>query len=187
MSLNIPAGYYEFAHTHRVSTSLRTAVCTIGMQYFGSDYATDVAVAADAWGTTIVDSMADVWAYTRFTSRDATGVITDLSMGVSGGTAHTAATPNVAFLFKKTTSLGGRKQRGRMYLPGVSEQDVDEMGIVVESKLTELASNMGSWIAAVEAAHFGPTLLHNGTTAPTSLSGIVIESLAATQRRRMRK
>lgn len=187
MPLNIPATYYEAAFTHEQAGLLRPAVVTMGLHYLGSDITTDFNTIATRWGGSVVASMADTWVYVEARIRDAVGNVITLAENVAGGTAHTPATPNVAFLVRKITALGGRKQHGRMYLPGVSEQDVDNVGTVIASKITEITSNINGFLATASAANFFWTLLHNGTTAPTPITSYQVETTAATQRRRMRK
>lgn len=194
MTLNIPAGYFELAFHHHASGSTRDAVCTLGVHYTGADIVTDFNTVATAWGTTMVAEMADAWTYDFATIRDQLGHVATHAAGVAGGTAHSAATVNTAFLFKKTTGLGGRKNHGRMYLPGVSEQDVDVLGIVAGSKITALTTAFGNFISALIGAHMSVQLLHNGPTAdpslgpaPTTVTDMTVEDTAATQRRRMRK
>lgn len=187
MTLNIPAGYYEASFTHQISTSLRTAVCTHGFIYTGSDFNGNAGGLRLAWESNMMPSMSDSWKFIGFRLRDAAGTVYERTLSVSGGTAHTPATPQVSFLLKKQTLLAGRKYRGRMYVPGVSEQDVDALGVVVGSKITELEAAFAGFIAAAATNEFEPVILHNGVTAPTLVSDYVWETLCATQRRRLRK
>lgn len=188
MPLNIPNGWYEASMEHHLTGSLRPAIVTLGLGYLGGTLEDDAQEIADLWAVTLVQSMADVWSYTNFKLRDADGTIYERAESTGGATAHTAATPNVAFLFHKQTGNGGRAERGRWYLPGVSEQDVDAVGVVVGSKLTELAANLGNYLDGLTTNHFAPFLLHNDPLRPPSaITQIAISPLAATQRRRMRK
>lgn len=195
--LNIPANYYEAAFVHGLTGSLRQAVVTLGLHYSGSTFTTDANNLIDNWSTNMVTSMADVWTYEKGTMRNAIGTVIDRAEGVVGGTAHTPATPNVTFLLIKSTGQPGRFNRGRMYLPGVSEQDVDAVGNVAGSKITELANNVALFQTAMGVYHFEPYILHRdrstdgGVTftsmAPTLVTGISVALMAATQRRRMRR
>lgn len=187
MPLNIPPTYYEIAFTHVPATSTRPAVVTLGVHYLGSDVHSDFNTVAGAWASSVLHSIADSWSFTQATIRDAVGNVQTNVASVSGGTSHAPATPNIAFLCHKITALGGRRNHGRMYLPGVSEQDVDGVGNVVGSKITELTSNMNAFLASMATANFFWTLLHNGAVAPTPITSYQWETLAATQRRRMRK
>lgn len=191
MPLFIPAGYYEVAYEMSLQGSTHTSVCTQGLQYTGADFPTDVPAVATAWADNMMNPMADVWSFTGCRVRDASGTVFDEPQSTQGATAHTPTTPNVTFLLKKVTGLGGRKNRGRMYYPGCSEQDVDGVGTVIGSKITEINGQIGGWIGALALANFSPVILHNVTAtdptpAPTLMSTMFTETLAATQRRRMR-
>jgi hypothetical protein len=191
MTLYIPATYYEVAFTHTLQGSIHPAVCTLGLFYFGTDFDNDSNGADAAWLADIMPSMADVWACTEISWRVQAGTVKQVFPSTQGGTAHTATTPNVTFLLRKSTGVPGRKNRGRIYLPGVSEQDVDATGVVVGSKITEINTGLGALVGDLAAANFTPYLLHNitvadPTPAPTLISTITCEPLAATQRRRMR-
>lgn len=188
MPLVIPADYFECAMTHQLDGSLRPAVCTIGVWYVGADLNGDFAELADIWALTLVQSMADVWTYTNFTARDATGTVYVRGESTEGGTAHTPATSNTAFLIRKRTLFGGRANQGRWYVPGVSEQDVDGAGVLAGSKITELEANIENWVVGCVSHNFFPVILHNtNTIIPTAIDTFHVESLVATQRRRMRK
>jgi hypothetical protein len=187
MTLNIPANYYEAAFEHSLAGSTRPAVCTIGLHYTGGAFSTDIGFVALAWAQHVMLSVQDSWTFTDFRARDALGSVANLAQAVTGGTSHTGTTPNVAFLMKKLTGLGGRANHGRLYLPGVSEQDVDVDGTVAGSKLTELTTNFGAFATDCAAKSFFLVILHNGTAAPTPMTQFLWEGTAATQRRRLRK
>lgn len=186
MTLVIPAGYCEVAFHHKPVGSLREAVCTLGLGYGGTDLATDAIAVQNAWANRVTPSMADNWKYTQFTARIQAGTVYDASFLVGGTTSHPPTTPNVAFLIKKVTGAPGRKNRGRMYLPGVSEQDVDSLGVVVGSKITEIDAGLVQFQADILTAGFQLALLHNDATPVTGINSLKTQALCATQRRRLR-
>lgn len=192
MPLQIPNGYSEVAFFHSLTGSLHASVCTIGVNYTGSDFNNEANGLASAWGETIMQSMADVWTYTKATFRSQAGVTKERNTGFPGGTAHTPTTPNTTFLIRKITGLPGRRERGRMYLPGCSEQDLDGTGVVAPSKATEIAGHLTELIEAATDLHFAFVLFHNvedletESEAPTTIQELVVDGRAATQRRRMR-
>lgn len=191
MPLVIPAGYYEAGYRFSLSGSLHVSVVTEGWLYTGADIATDVPALADAFGLNMLSPIANVWQFLGMTLRDATGTLYDEPRNVQGGDAGAAMPPNVTYLLKKTTGVGGRKNRGRMYLPGVTEAAVDAVGNVLAAKQDEINSQIGGWIGAAAAANFSPYLLHNTpkvgvAPAPTLVSLVKTEPLIATQRNRLR-
>lgn len=193
----IPEGFFEVAFTHALTGSLRRAVCTLGVQYTGSDFGAESNELLDGWATTFVASMADVWTYVEGKMRNQIGTVKTRAETTVGGTSHTPTSPNVTFLLHKDTGLPGRFNRGRLYLPGVSEQDVDAVGTVAGSKITELELARGNFETIMTANHFTPVILHRdfstdgGVTFthrdPTTIVGMRFDPLAATQRRRMRR
>lgn len=187
MPLNIPNNYYQCSMTHQCTGSLRPAIVTFGVLYTGSNFVADIGSLGNAWAPTVMGSMADVWKYTNFEARNALGSVFIQPHSTPGGTAHTPTTPQVTFLVKKETGLGGRRNHGRMYIPGVSEQDVDAVGVVAATKVTELVNGFQAWVTNVVASHFTLQLLHNGAFVPTPVTSLTIQQLAATQRRRLRK
>ncbi len=60
-----------------------------------------------------------------------------------------APPPNVAVLVKKQTGFGGRKNRGRIYLPwSVSESDIDEVGNISAAGLNTVTTALAAFKAA---------------------------------------
>src|SRR4029453_202822 len=55
-------------------------------------------------------------------------VFTSTSAAAGGTVGGGSVPPNSAYLLKKTTALGGRKHRGRSYIPGVPREWVDGAG-----------------------------------------------------------
>ncbi len=118
----------------------------------------------------------------------------DAGVATTAGTSGGSALPNnCATLLKKSTALGGRRNRGRMYVPCPLEGDVDPAGIVAPSAIT-------AWNTACAvllpggATHtaFGflgdPVVLHEtGSQTPAVVTDLSCMPKIATQRRRMRR
>jgi hypothetical protein len=99
-------------------------------------------------------------------------------------------------LIHKRTSRGGRRGRGRMYIPWASPtSDIGETGVVTSTRVTAAQSAINAWRTAVIAAAGPIVLLHRpstpGTTHPSTpgppdeVSSLVVDPLVATQRRRL--
>lgn len=192
MPVTIPTGYYLMVAKWTLSGSLRTAVSTIGLNYTGADFGADAVAQADAFSTHMNQPVNDSWKLEEISYHDAVGQVLAVGPYGQGGASHPPATPNVAFLLRKRTGAGGRANRGRMYMPGVSEQDVDGVGKVVPSKLTEWANALQAWGIERNTLHFRPYVLHSpnklGITPPPTLITIIgCDDVVATQRRRLRK
>lgn len=187
MPLNIPTGYYEVSMHHSLTGSLRLGVVTCGFQYTGSAFGADSDELADLWASQVMPELNNQWHYFLCRFRDATGTVKERSETTAGSATAAPTTPNVAFLAQKLTGLGGRKNRGRMYIPGVSEDNVDGVGNVTSGKVASLDAALGVYVADAASFHFTPVILHNSLTAPTPFTGFSVSGLAATQRRRLRK
>jgi hypothetical protein len=101
-----------------------------------------------------------------------------------------AAAPNTSWLIRKITALGGHAGRGRMYLPGVPEEDIDDNGNIVSASREALEGDVGSMMAALVLANLDPVLLHaegSPISTPTLITGWSVDTRVATQRRRLRR
>lgn len=99
----------------------------------------------------------------------------------------------VCVLVRKNTGQPGRKNRGRMYLPGISEDGVDPLGTVIEGYRNGWQSVITSFFSATLAADFIPVIFHNIDSlpagpddGPTDITSLTVEPRVATQRRRNR-
>lgn len=122
-----------------------------------------------------------------------TGEVVPTATGTAliGGVTTEALPPQVAYLAR----LGGVSDRGvrngRMYLPGVRKDEVDDRGDVSGTVVTTVQTAVTAFISGVLAAAGGPLLIvHNpsgGTVTTTEVLGSVVETPTATQRRRLKR
>jgi hypothetical protein len=120
----------------------------------------------------------------------ATGPVTgtDTRSPLTGANTGGGAAPNLAYLIRKTTDQGGRAGRGRMYLPGVEETDVDAGGNFVGGILATAATVFGDMINDFSTNDVPLRLLHNNPAlTPGVVTGLAFQTRAATQRRRLRR
>jgi hypothetical protein len=103
---------------------------------------------------------------------------------------------SVAVLARKVTLTGGRRGRGRIYFPWILPHDkVDDVGQIDPTFKVTLQNMANDWMVLLSSARGGVqatpmVLLHNSegsTTAPgpSAVTGLVIQSLIGTQRRRL--
>jgi hypothetical protein len=123
---------------------------------------------------------------------DGTGdLVYVLTTTVNGGASITnALPPNCAVLIHKSTARGGRRGRGRMYLPWtVLEANVDEVGVLTSTVITSHNAAVSSWQAALSSGGNPLVLLHapgkTATPAPDPVTSMSCDRLIATQRRRL--
>lgn len=116
----------------------------------------------------------------------------------NGLDANTFVPPNVAFLFKKTTGVGGRKSRGRMYLPfALATSDVSENGTIAGAAvsggttqstafLTQLATDTTQMVIVNKTFDTsGPKPFVTAITIGPTVLTFAAEATVATQRRRL--
>lgn len=120
---------------------------------------------------------------------NATGESALVSTGQNSG-GGTAGTPNTAVLVHKNTPLGGRAGRGRMYLPSIQEDQVGPSGIIAPAVVAALQSDMDTFQSELVAVDLDCVVLHNAGSpleTPTPITTFTVQSIAATQRRRLRR
>lgn len=105
------------------------------------------------------------------------------------GTQSTHSLPrNCAILVKKLTGRIGRKYRGRAFIPPmmVGEGDVDHNGIISSGVVASYQGFFNSAIGTMVTDGYQAVLLHSDASHPTDVTAMTVESLIATQRRRLR-
>lgn len=106
-----------------------------------------------------------------------------------GAFTGTALPQNVACLIEKLSLAVGRRNRGRIYMPGVlgASGNVDANGSIQSSRLSQLQTVCTTWLGALTSASHHMVILHSsGTPTPTSVSSLSVDPVVATQRRRLR-
>lgn len=119
------------------------------------------------------------------------GFITAIEdVGVSGtaGPAGSIAVINTAVLITKTTPLGGRKNKGRMYCPPTepAESGISAAGQMSDTDRGNIQARWNNTMAYLEAEELPMCLFHSDGSAPTVVTGLTVQSTVATQRRRLR-
>lgn len=109
--------------------------------------------------------------------------------GATGGTSSEKLPQNCALLVTKQTSLGGRRGKGRCFLPGVlNEAGVDAVGQLTEADRAAWQLNCNEWRSALEDVDLPMVVLHENppALAPTPVISLVVDPVISTQRRRLR-
>lgn len=105
--------------------------------------------------------------------------------------AGVGAAPNTTYLVGKNTDAGGRSGRGRMFLPGVPEVNVNEAGVVSPAAVTALQTKVSAFLTALLTNDTPMVLLHGGPSAPITtpldVTSLSVSNVVATQRRRLRR
>lgn len=191
----LPPGFVSIWTRWRIATMTRSAFTAVSYEIAAPPFTQanadtllpDVAAAID----NIVASGATCDGGFALVGSDGGSIRYDVTLGtpVVGDRAGGVAPPQVAMLITKNTGLGGRRNRGRMFIPFPSEADIEANGRVESSALTVLQGVA----TALEATANGGVGRNNGDlvllhdrapTTPTTIVGLVASPLAATQRKR---
>lgn len=122
------------------------------------------------------------------------------TIDAGGSTASDKLPQNSALLISKRTNLGGRRGRGRMFVPGVlGEAAVGETGVITSGVVADLQDKADDFLdqcttgglAALPVPlyleHFPSTVSPGSEPPPTLVTSLVVDSLISTQRGRLRR
>lgn len=196
MAVTVPTGFGQASLIFNVTGRPQNVVTTIGFEVGGGTPAEQAELIRAAWGGTGKlfkgDTMKVGWTFVGVAVSIA-GIGPDPVLAQSfipevGSQAGEALPSNCAFLVRKTTARGGRKGRGRMYLPPtrVGEESVSITGVHLASTITATNSGLAASLAAMDTAGVPAMLLHEDGSAPDAITSLTLQSVIATQRRRMR-
>jgi hypothetical protein len=98
--------------------------------------------------------------------------------------------PNCAALITKFTSRGGRRGKGRMYLPwALGETQVDERGALLSARVTQITNACTTFLNNLSTNSVPMVLLHGpGKSVPGSpnpVTALQCDAIVSTQRRRL--
>jgi hypothetical protein len=98
-------------------------------------------------------------------------------------------------LVRKNTALGGRKNRGRVYVPAgvLPEVGSNQAGFIDVADVAAWQGRWDDWFDAIVAADYNPYLYHQYDPdlgelpeVPTAITAFAVQPQIATQRLRMR-
>lgn len=114
---------------------------------------------------------------------------------ITGSLSTASSPPNCAMLITKKTASGGRKNRGRIFMPPamLNDIDVDQAGNITGSTVAGHQVLWNTFFGSLNDSLLFPTLFHQfdpdlGETgeAPTRITAFIVQTRIATQRRRLR-
>lgn len=109
---------------------------------------------------------------------------------INGTKTGDGAPPATCALISKLTAFGGRSGKGRWYLPGLAESDINNSGQLENAFITGANVALLAFLNAVEARDVTLVILHNPgspLTIPTPIDALIVQQQVATQRRRNRR
>lgn len=192
----IPTGYAQANIRFTGDAAPNGSEITLGLDLadFAAGTPTDAASdVADAWSPTVhtILSFELVLSevYVKFGPNDV-GASGSVARAVSGVASGSSVPPNTCILVHKSTTVGGRRGRGRMYVPGMPEPEVGPHGMLSSGYLNSVQNELDDFYAALTTAGLTPVVLHaagiTATPAPYEVTGFIAQGLAASQRERMR-
>lgn len=196
MGVIVPQGFAQCVLKLSHEGDAELMVSTIGVVPLGATVPEDIATvvynaATHADGPMVASRINDEYTFVGVTAfyRDSTGfLVFEHDDPVEGTQSGQPLPSNCALLIRKLTAVGGRKNKGRMYLPAYfgAETTVDGNGNITSN----IASLRAVWDEFIEHLADGggvaPRLFHSDGSAATVITGLFVESKIATQRRRMR-
>ena len=115
------------------------------------------------------------------------GPFVEHPVDIAGTSVTLESMPNCAYLVHKSTLLGGRHGRGRLYWPGPVLSEVDNDGEVGTDARNGVTEGWEDIRVAMDTAGFPLMLLHaTSSPSPTEISSFSCDNYLATQRRRLR-
>lgn len=196
MGAVIPAGFAQVAYATLTSGDSEEMLWTCGLDVSGGG--TSDALLADlktAWDDNLLPITSSVVTLSRIMLKYgpvSTGPAFELPGGELGTDGGALQPPNCAVLVQKRTIMGGRKGRGRVYLPGISSVSggLDSAGNFTQAKADDVTAAMEGWRTDITAGDTGPgatpVLLHSDATTPDEIVAFTCVPKLATQRRRLR-
>lgn len=207
--LVIPVGFGEARFVFSLVGDARPLNVTVGFEAVAGDTLADGQTAlndmeGDFWAD-VLSADPSQWApdYTylgataTFNGSDS-GKVEIVAPRAETGTGTNASLPqNCALLVQKRTGLGGRKGRGRFFMPPVRLDEgsvapngqIDSAAVTVEQGLWDTwmghADGSGGQYRIVILHHDNPVV--GPVPAPTNILSLVVENLIGTQRRRLRR
>lgn len=195
----IPVGFCQLKYVISLAGKPATMSYSIGAKQTGgtptaADYALSGYQAMTAndcpWATNVNQSAKFALEGCEATLMTPSGPIPAFSGPRKTGTvANEEPVPiNSSVLVRKNTTLGGRKGRGRLFVPPwfPAEISVDALGNIESTSLAGLQTSWTALIGSFATLDLVPFLFHSDATAPTQITSFTVQGLLATQRRRMR-
>jgi len=198
------AQYAQITHIFSGDALRHQANVTYGVSYGSTIDPAVLAALADGWWSTNVLPQQSYKVSMLGThvkvGPDDTGPFADFSDPGVGGLASEAESSQVSIIAQKVTGVGGRWNRGRMYIPGAASAFVNDGGVLDGSYLTDWGGAMGDFLANIADDSYVMVVLHSLysthnkvkvpnphlASAPAAVTAITVESVVATQRRRLR-
>lgn len=187
----IPVGFGEVFAKILLAGDNEVMGCVFGIDADTPFNQAEADAVSSATGTFLKAIMGSAYAYQGVTitiGNDGENFIFDSTTGLGNGAlSATTAPQNTAMLIRKISATGGRRGRGRMYVPGIDEAFVSNAGVITAGQVTAINTHAATFLTNLVAANNPMVILHDvPEVTPSPVTGLLCQSLVATQRRRLR-
>lgn len=195
MTIAIPLDHMQVAFHMSIQDAAGDAVCTLGVDCSASADTPqgDLDTVADAWGVIFSARGGSAQSYLGATAiRTSAGGPQSLESPRSlGGAISGAILPaNCAILVQKLTGFAGKKNRGRLFWPGVQVGVLVGSGgnMVTPSVVGAFQSQFDTFLTTLVGASLLPVIFHQTGVAdpPRVITSFKVLERLATQRGRLR-
>ena len=202
MAVVIPADYAQATLNFQHDDSTRTMSVVLGLSADGADAADVYETVSTAWVAELAphtDSnviLATVGVRVGPSTGPAPGLSVEFASGAAGTDSGTYPPPNTALLVRKYSTVGGRANRRRNYWPSMVETtELDEVGVIASLTRTSLQTAFVDFFGLLASGNGATTalcpavILHDESSPaddPRLVSAVSVDTMVATQRRRLR-
>jgi hypothetical protein len=191
----IPSGYAQINWQFTGSSLPHGADVTLGVDIssYGGNASAAASDAHDAWVDNMIPRQVNTVTLSNTHVKfgpNATGPAADAGSPTAGGGGNPGISTQVAALVHKTTLFGGHAGRGRMFVPGLMESDVNQAGVLDSGTLGAWQTSVDGLLSDLGTALLIPVLLHgvgSPLSTPSTITDFTVDSTVATQRRRLRR
>lgn len=143
---------------------------------------------ASVWDEALKDITPGEYTLKSVDGVDSEGGQAIAAANITGTSTGTGLPQNCALLVRKFTGQAGRKNRGRLFYPGVQKEAVDDKGFLDSGSLSVYQENFSDFLSGLEGIDgiSKMVILHEDASTPTDVVFLAVEPQIGTQRRRMR-
>jgi hypothetical protein len=192
----VPRGFADVSVQLQHALLPRPAFITFGVDPTDTDPVTvaakvDLAINAAGSLKSRFDNSVTIGPITARLGTDGSGDLVGISASTApGGSGGSSVPPNVSVLVHKRSGMGGRRGRGRMYLPWwLQIADCDEKGAISPTSIGFMQTTVNTFLAALTTNSVPMVLLHNPGRSPsgppTPVTNLTVDATVGTQRRRL--
>jgi len=196
----LPIGFGQVIHSISLADDPEPMALTYGVKFEPNSPTTSGQATVDALRNAFVTHLGGLLAtgymhrQTELKVQFGAALEVFLNNETANFTGTTNALPqNSALLVHKRSNTAGRRHRGRLYIPGVNETNVDPKGVVAEALRSAWQTGLNAFLQAVvdTVTLEAMVIFHSGLSGavlppPTPVSTLAVDPRIATQRRRLR-